>query len=79
MHYYNTVKQFSEIVMKSLAKLDEFSRKLMEQFVIKGSSDLYIYMSNKISKSTYYHLKANFQHSLFYLCICMGLVTEEDI
>lgn len=75
-----SVKKFSNAVIKALEKSkDEFTRKIIESSIISGNSDVYVFSHFSISRGSYYTIKDEFFQRLFCLCICEGLVSQDEI
>lgn len=74
------ILKFSDTVLKTLKKIkDGFSRTILENMVLEGKSDIYIFTHYSISRGSYYTMKESFVERLFCLCIFYGLVAEDEI
>ena len=73
------ILKFSNAVQKALEKTDDYEKHFMEQLVLEGKSDVYIFTHNHVTRSSYYSYKETFLDRLFCLCIIAGLVSEDEI
>lgn len=73
-------KTFVEAVQRALElEPDEYVRNVLKQILMSGDNDYYIYLTNNLTKSSFYRLKGAFTEFVFCLCILRGLVSESEL